>query len=93
MGTTILAIEWYQCRIVMIKNKLPCIILMNKNILISVLVGYIILDLCFACVLKRTRPFLFKYMIDTIKKEPKNIAIAFIIAFAMSLGTFYILEN
>ena len=46
-----------------------------KDILLAIFVAYFVMDLACAVVLKRKRPLLFKHIMNTMKKEKRNICI------------------
>ncbi len=62
----------------------------TKDILLAIFVAYFVMDLACAFILKRKRPVLFKHMMNTMKKEKRNICICIGLGLLAGGGTYYL---
>ena len=64
---------------------------MNKDIAISILAGYVAMDIACAFALKRARPLLFMHVAKVMKKEKRRIFMCLVIGILIGFGTYQML--
>ena len=64
-----------------------------KNVIIAILVAYVVLDLCTAIVLKRSRPLLVKHLSNVFKKDKNSVGACLGIAILAGLATYAAANN
>lgn len=61
-----------------------------KDILLAILVGYVVIDLACAMVLKRKRPLLFKHMSNVFKKEKRSLVVCVFLGVMAGVGMYFL---
>ena len=65
----------------------------TKDVLLSILVAYVVMDISFSFMLKRKRPLMFQHMMNVAKKEKRNVFLIVGIAILAGVGTYYLVSQ